>query len=168
MSLRTWIFIVRYIILFQFVYMFSVKISHASLFYLTYIFTVPSVWKTSCTEYERKVKWPLLKPSLCTCFSGTDEVRAVHVLRPGQVWQLWLLLDYATLTTQQPGKVRPYRVSERWDDDVSLWCLRFSPLDFVVFLLCVSVNFSPICWGRVSHQSWTVKLLTHCVPGTRQ
>lgn len=81
----------------------------------------------------------------------------MHVLRPGQVWQLCLLLDYATLTTQQPGKVRPYRVSERWDDDVSLWCLRFSPLDFVVFLLCVSVNFLPICWGRVSHQSWTVK-----------
>lgn len=73
--------------------------------------------------------------------SWTDEVRAAHVLRPGPVWQLCLLLDYATLTTRQPGKVRPYRVSERWDDDVSLWCRRFSPLDFVVFLLCVSVNF---------------------------
>lgn len=70
------------------------------------------------------------KHSLCTCISCTD---TCAVLRPGQVWQLCLLLDYATLTTQQPGKVRPYRVSERRDDDVSPWCLRFSPLDFVVF-----------------------------------
>ncbi|TNN72303.1 hypothetical protein EYF80_017455 [Liparis tanakae] len=30
-----------------------------------------------------------------------------------RVWQPGLLLDYAPLTTQQPGKVKPYRVSQR-------------------------------------------------------
>ncbi|KAI9540012.1 hypothetical protein NQZ68_001945, partial [Dissostichus eleginoides] len=42
---------------------------------------------------------------------------AVRVLRAEQVC---LILDYATLTTRQPGKVKPYRVSERWDDDTPL------------------------------------------------
>lgn len=120
------------------------------------------VWKkTTWTEYERKVKWLLFKPAVRPGICWTDEVRDVHVLRPERVWQPGLLLDYAPLTTQQPGKVKPYRVSQRWDDDVSLRCLRFSPLDFVVFLLfrecqlfahlpgtCRTVN--PVC-------SWAVK-----------
>lgn len=105
---------------------------------------------------KRKVEWRL-------CFvRWADGVRAARVLRPEQVWQLCLLLDYAALTTQQPGKVKPYAVSQRWDDDVSLWCLCFSPLGFVVFLLSFFSSavstFCPSARGRVSHQSWTEPL----------
>lgn len=33
-------------------------------------------------------------------------------------------------------------------------------------LLFFSLLFLPICWGRVSHQSWTSRMLTVCVPAT--
>lgn len=59
-----------------------------------YVFTVLSVWKTTWIEHGKMVKWSLLKTHVFhACMSWTDEVRAVHVLRPGQVWQPCLLLD---------------------------------------------------------------------------
>ena len=107
--------------------------SHASYFFFP---SLCRLWG----KQNLKERWNLIKALFMQRVSA-GLMKSVCVLRPGQVWQLCLQLKCATLTTRQPGKVRPYRVSERWDDDVSLSCLHFSPLDFVVFLLCVGVNF---------------------------
>lgn len=92
----------------------------------------------------------LIKSGLCV-FSdqGRSGGPAYYLIRP--LWQPSSLVRSSPTECQRGGMMM-------YLSDVSVFTL--------LTLLFFSLLFLPICWGRVSHQSWTSRMLTVCVPAT--